>query len=95
LIEAPRSRPARAAAEQVLVRVVHHCGSRPDCVVLGGLVPELLCSGSAFRHAGATGREIVGTLNGRGVSWPTAEIAGTENHAHLGSVFGRIAVIKM
>jgi hypothetical protein len=32
--------------------VVHHYGDRPEFVVLGGLVPELLCSGSEFRHAG-------------------------------------------
>jgi hypothetical protein len=32
--------------------VVHHYGTRPELVVLGGLVPELLCSGSGFRHAG-------------------------------------------
>ena len=43
---------ARAAAETALVRVVHHYGSRPEFVVLGGLVPELLCSRSRFRHAG-------------------------------------------
>lgn len=50
--EVPRSRQARAAAEQALVRIVHNYGSRPEFVVLGGLVPELLCSGSTFRHAG-------------------------------------------
>lgn len=50
--EPERSRDARAAAEAALVRVVHHYGSRPEFVVLGGLVPELLCADSAFRHAG-------------------------------------------
>ena len=50
--EIPRSREARAAAEQALVRVVHHYGARPQFVVLGGLVPELLCASSAFQHAG-------------------------------------------
>ena len=38
--EVPRSRQARAAAEQALVRIVHNYGSRPEFVVLGGLVPE-------------------------------------------------------
>jgi hypothetical protein len=39
--EAPRSRAAREAAERALVRIVHHYGSRPEFVVLGGLLPEL------------------------------------------------------
>ena len=42
--ELPRSRAARAAAERALIRVVHHYGGRPEFVLLGGLVPDLLCS---------------------------------------------------
>lgn len=53
-----RSREARAAAEAALVRVVHHYGSRPEFVLLGGLVPELLCADSAFRHAGTTDVDV-------------------------------------
>jgi hypothetical protein len=56
--ESPRSRQARAAAEQALVRVVHHYGARPEFVVLGGLVPELLCSGSSFQHAGPSDVDV-------------------------------------
>jgi hypothetical protein len=56
--EIPRSRQARLAAEQALVRVVHHYGGRPEFVVLGGLVPELLCSGSARQHAGTTDIDV-------------------------------------
>lgn len=56
--EPSRSREARAAAEAALVRVVHHYGSRPEFVVLGGLVPELLCADSAFRHAGTTDVDV-------------------------------------
>lgn len=56
--EVSRSRQARAAAERALVRVVHHYGTRPEFVVLGGLVPELLCSGSAFQHAGTTDVDV-------------------------------------
>jgi hypothetical protein len=56
--ESPRSRAAREAAERALVRVVHHYGTRPEFVVLGGLVPELLCSGSGFRHAGTTDVDV-------------------------------------
>lgn len=56
--ETPRSRGARAAAEQALVRVVHHYGSTPEFVVLGGLVPELLCFDSGFQHAGTTDIDV-------------------------------------
>jgi hypothetical protein len=56
--EIPRSRQARLAAEQALVRVVHHYGEKPEFVVLGGLVPELLCSSSARQHAGTTDIDV-------------------------------------
>ncbi|MDO8306938.1 MAG: hypothetical protein Q7V58_01095 [Actinomycetota bacterium] len=58
MTEAERSRAARAAAEAALVRVVHHYGARPEFVVLGGLVPELLCAGSDWRHAGTTDVDV-------------------------------------
>ena len=47
-----RSRAAREAAETALVRIVDHYGDRPEFVVLGGLVPDLLCAQSEFQHAG-------------------------------------------
>jgi len=53
-----RTRAARQAAEAALVRVVHHYGTRPEFVVLGGLVPELLCSTSKFQHAGTTDIDV-------------------------------------
>lgn len=56
--EAPRSRQARLAAEQALVRVVHHYGATPEFVVLGGLVPELLCSTTNRQHAGTTDIDV-------------------------------------
>jgi hypothetical protein len=56
--DVPRSRSARIAAETALVRVAHHYGSRPEFVVLGGLVPDLLCSNSAFQHAGTTDVDV-------------------------------------
>ena len=56
--EIPRSRQARAAAEAALVRVVHHYGSRPEFVVLGGLVPELLCTTGRYTHAGTTDIDV-------------------------------------
>jgi len=41
-----------------LIRVVHHYGGRPEFVVLGGLVPELLCAGSGYHHAGTTDVDV-------------------------------------
>jgi hypothetical protein len=54
----PRSLIAREAAELALVRVVHHYGGRPEFVLLGGLVPALLCAGSGMRHAGTTDVDV-------------------------------------
>ena len=48
-----RSRSARTAAEAAL-RIIRHFGRRPEFVVLGGLVPELLCAESELRRAGTT-----------------------------------------
>lgn len=56
--EAPRSRAARVAAETALVRVVHHYGSRPEFVLMGGLMPEYLCVGGDLRHAGTTDVDV-------------------------------------
>ena len=53
-----RSRAARRAAETALLRVVHHYGRTPEFVVLGGLVPELLCAGSGYRHAGTNDVDV-------------------------------------
>lgn len=53
-----RSRAARESAERALVRILHQYGERPGFVVLGGLVPELLCAGSAFHHAGTTDVDV-------------------------------------
>jgi hypothetical protein len=56
--DVPRTRMARAAAERALVRIVHHYGERPQFVVLGGLVPELLCARSQRQHAGTTDVDV-------------------------------------
>lgn len=53
-----RSRSARAAAERALVRIAHHYGAEPEFVVLGGLVPDLLCTKSTFTHAGTTDVDV-------------------------------------
>jgi hypothetical protein len=49
---------ARAAAERALIRVVHHYGGRPEFVLLGGLVPDLLCSTSGMVHSGTTDVDV-------------------------------------
>ena len=56
--EPPRTRAARAAAERALIRVVHHYGARPEFVLLGGLVPDLLCARSGFTHSGTTDVDV-------------------------------------
>ena len=56
--EPRRTRAARHAAEQALVRVVHHYGSTPEFVLLGGLVPELLCANSGMVHAGTVDVDV-------------------------------------
>ena len=72
--EVPRSRIARVAAETALVRVVHHYGALPEIVVLGGLVPELLCAASSFRHAGTTDVDVQVDLEIAGGSVGTARL---------------------
>lgn len=52
--EPPRSRRARHLAETALVRLVDAYGSVPEFVLLGGLVPDLLCSRSSTAHIGTT-----------------------------------------
>ena len=56
--ENTRSRAAREAAESALVRVVHQYGRRPEFIVIGGLVPELLCAKSEYIHAGTTDIDV-------------------------------------
>jgi hypothetical protein len=54
----PRSLAARAAAEIALVRIANYYGGRPEFVLLGGLVPALLCARSDIRHAGTTDVDV-------------------------------------
>lgn len=56
--EPARSRRARAAAELALVSVAYYYGAKPGFVLLGGLVPELLCSDSDWLHAGTTDVDV-------------------------------------
>lgn len=66
-----RTGRARRAAELALVRVCGHYGERPNFVLLGGLVPALLCSDSDRLHAGTTDVDVQVDL----------EIAGGAEHA--------------
>jgi hypothetical protein len=75
-MEAPRDRRSRAAAERALVRLVTAYGRVPDFVLLGGLVPDLLCAGTPRQHIGTTDVDLQLNL----------EInAGSQNAAHLES----------
>lgn len=56
--EPERSRRARTAAELALVSVAHYYGDKPRFVVIGSLVPELLCSDSGWLHAGTTDVDV-------------------------------------
>lgn len=69
--ELERTGRARRAAELALVRVCSHYGERPNFVLLGGLVPAMLCSDSGRRHAGTTDVDVQVDL----------EIAGGAEHA--------------
>lgn len=53
-----RSTAARKAAELALVRVCHHYGTRPEFVLIGGLVPGLLCSDASVQHAGTSDVDV-------------------------------------
>lgn len=66
-----RAGRARRAAELALVRVCSHYGERPNFVLLGGLVPAMLCSDSDRTHAGTTDVDVQVDL----------EIAGGAEHA--------------
>ena len=72
--EPPRSRDARRLAETAVVRIVDAYGAVPEFVLLGGLVPDLLCSRSSTLHVGTTDVDVQVNL----------EIAGgSVNAAHL------------
>lgn len=56
--EPERSRRARAVAEHALTSVAYYYGAKPGFVLLGGLVPELLCADSTWLHAGTTDVDV-------------------------------------
>jgi hypothetical protein len=73
-VEPVRTAAARRAAELALVRVVHHYGGRPEFVLLGGLVPALLCSHSSKRHAGTSDVDVQVNLEIAGGSVQVARL---------------------
>lgn len=73
-VEQVRTAAARRAAELALVRVVHHYGGRPEFVLLGGLVPALLCSNSSKRHAGTSDVDVQVNLEIAGGSVQAARL---------------------
>jgi hypothetical protein len=75
-----RNRAARELAERALVRLVREYGDTPEFVLLGGLVPDLLCSGSARRHIGTTDIDVQVDLEIQG---------GSVNGARLEAALGR------
>ena len=56
--EPARSRHARHLAEASLVRIVRGYGTVPEFVLIGGLVPDLLCSRSDQLHVGTTDIDV-------------------------------------
>ena len=75
-----RSRAARQLAERALIRLVREYGDTPEFVLLGGLVPDLLCGGSARRHIGTTDVDVQVDLEIQG---------GSVNGARLEAALGR------
>jgi hypothetical protein len=72
--EPPRSRQARALAEAALIRLVDAYGETPEFVLLGGLVPDLLCTRAAQRHVGTTDVDVQVDLEIQGGSVNAARL---------------------
>lgn len=61
-------------AERALVRLVRAYGDVAELVLLGGLVPDLLCSRAARRHVGTTDVDVQVDLEIRGGSVNAARL---------------------
>jgi len=70
----PRSRQARELAERALVRLVLAYGDVPEFVLLGGLVPDLLCSRAPRPHVGTTDVDVQVDLEIQGGSTHAARL---------------------
>ncbi len=71
-----RSRQARELAERALVRLAHAYGDVPEFVLLGGLVPDLLCSSAAYTHVGTTDVDLQVDLEIQGGSVNASRLEG-------------------
>lgn len=69
-----RSRQARDLAETALVRLVRAYGAVPEFVLLGGLVPDLLCSQAPRAHVGTTDVDVQVNLEIQGGSANAARL---------------------
>ena len=69
-----RNRRARNLAERALVRLIATYGEIPEFVLLGGLVPDLLCRGAANRHIGTTDVDVQVDLEIQGGSVNAARL---------------------
>ncbi|MHB8320041.1 MAG: nucleotidyl transferase AbiEii/AbiGii toxin family protein [Acidimicrobiales bacterium] len=71
-----RSRRARELAESALVRLLCEYGDVPEFVLLGGLVPDLLCTTSSRRHEGTTDIDVQVDLEIQGGSENASRLEG-------------------
>ncbi len=69
-----RSRIARDLAERALVRLVLAYGDTPEFVLLGGLVPDLLCRNAVRKHQGTTDVDVQVNLEMLGQSVNSARL---------------------
>jgi len=69
-----RSRQARDLAEAALVRLVRAYGAVPEFVLLGGLVPDLLCSQAPRAHVGTVDVDVQVNLEIQGSSANAARL---------------------
>jgi hypothetical protein len=69
-----RSRQARDLAEAALVRLVRAYGDVPEFVLLGGLVPDLLCGQAPQVHVGTTDVDVQVNLEIQGGSVNAARL---------------------
>jgi len=76
-----RSRQARELAERALVRLVAAYGEVPEFVLLGGLVPDLLCAEAADRHVGTTDVDVQVDLEIQGGSVNAVRLEGALREA--------------
>lgn len=71
-----RSRRARELAERALARLVREYGDVPEFVLLGGLVPDLLCTTASRSHAGTTDVDVQVDLEIQGGSENAVRLEG-------------------